>query len=223
MNEEKKIRILIADEHPIFVIGLQQVLHSSDLFSCEIVGVARSGDDLLEQLRQETVDLIIMDLNLQGMDGLEVLAYLKKRKWKVRVLACTMYDDPKIVKEAFKTGIDGYVLKQNEQEEVLKAIEAVMKGDTYMGKGVMLHSIRCKDKNAVRGKYEDRFIRRHNLTKRELEILSLIAQALSNKEIAERLYISDQTVSVHRKNIMRKLSVSNTAGLIKVAYDNSLV
>ena len=112
-------------------------------------------------------------------------------------------------------------------DELWKAIGEVMEGRTFLGKGVRLNTtleeIKRKIEDQSRFPSEDKFIKKYNLTKRELEILKLITHALSNKEIGKVLYISDQTVSVHRKNIMRKLGVSNTAGLIKLAYDNSLV
>jgi len=109
----------------------------------------------------------------------------------------------------------------------MEAIRVILTGKTFFGKGVRLNDpfemVNGKREKRENDPYEDRFIKKYNLTKREIEILRLITLALSNKEIAKELFISDQTVSVHRKNIMRKLGVSNTAGLIKVAYDNSLI
>jgi len=143
------------------------------------------------------------------------------------ILALTMYDEAKLVKSAFKAGVDGYILKNSDPYELLRAIEEVLKGKTYIGIGVQLVGARANGTTFMadkeKGKFEDKFIQKYNLTKREIEILKLISQAFSNKEIASELFISDQTVSVHRKNIMRKLNVSNIAGLIKIAYDNSIV
>jgi len=144
-----------------------------------------------------------------------------------------MYDDSKLVKSAFKNGIDGYILKTSAADDLIKAISTVLTGETFFGEGVYVHRPNIPSASSDRFSagtapsknktYEDRFNKKHNLTKRELEILRLISKAKNNKEIAKTLFISDQTVSVHRRNLMRKLNVSSTAGLIKIAYDNSLV
>lgn len=223
MEKNQKIKVIIAEDHPIFLEGLKSVLSNNSYRECEIVATANNGDDLLEVMRINETDLVLLDMNMPGKDGLEVLEYMAKRKWKIPMIAVTMYNDPKIIRTAFKGGIDGYVLKQNAVEELYEGIEEVLIGNTYMGKGVFLHNIGRSEKTVAGQKFEDRFIKKNNLTPRELEILRHLSQAMSNKEIAEKLFISDQTVSVHRKNIMRKLSVSNTAGLIKTAYDNHLI
>jgi len=144
------------------------------------------------------------------------------------VLVLTVYDDPKFVKSAFKNGAHGYILKNKGIDELFVALHQVLdEHESYIGEGVQVSENGAT--RAVAGKQqtdfhlEDRFIKKYNLTKRELEILRLITHAMSNKQIAQELFISDQTVSVHRKNIMRKLGVSNAAGLIKAAYDFSLV
>jgi len=223
MEKKETIKIIIAEDHPIFLEGLKSVLSKNPHRQCDIIATAENGDDLLEVMRINTTDLVLLDMNMPKKDGLEVLEYMAKRKWKLPILAVTMYDDPKIIRTAFKVGIDGYILKINAVDELYEGIEEVLLGNTYMGKGVSLHAIGQSKKTAEEQKFEDRFIKKNNLTRRELEVLRHIAQAMSNKEIAEKLFISDQTVSVHRKNIMRKLSVSNTAGLIKTAYDNQLI
>ena len=222
-DQSNTVKIIIAEDHPIFVEGLKSILAKNPHRACEIVTVATDGDDLLEKMRVNETDLVLMDMNMPGKDGLEILAYMAKRKWKLPMIAVTMYEDPKIIRTAFKAGIDGYVLKKNAVEEIYEGIEEVLAGRTYMGKGVSLHAIGRSKQTEEGQKFEDRFTKKNNLTKRELEILRHIAQAMSNKEIAEKLFISDQTVSVHRKNIMRKLGVGNTAGLIKTAYDNQLI
>ena len=223
----KALNIIVVDDHQIFIEGLKKVLNELEGFNCRIVGEANNGNDFLRLVRRVDADLMFLDMNLPDMDGLEILESLKKNSARpIKKIVMTMYDEPKIVKSAFKLGVDGYILKGNGIDELKKAMKEVMLGNTFMGDGVNLTNGIGKSK-VVKGSYstpfQDRFIKKYHLTKRELEVLSLISQAMSNKEIAKELYISDQTVSVHRKNIMRKLGVSNTAGLIKVAYDNSLV
>jgi DNA-binding NarL/FixJ family response regulator len=227
----RSVRTILADDHRIYIEGLKAVFshypHSN--LSFDITGIAYTGKRLLEMLQATKIDLLIMDLNLPGCDGLEVLDTIRKERWPIRVIALTMYDDPKIVKTAFKKGLDGYLLKNRNIDELFEGIATVLKGQTFMGDGISLslpRSVRGQTGHATllgKASVADQFVKKHHLTRREREILQLITQALSNKEIATRLFISDQTVSVHRKNIMRKLGVSNTAGLIKMVYDYSLV
>jgi DNA-binding NarL/FixJ family response regulator len=224
------IRTVIADDHPIFVEGLKQVLLSNFDFRFKITALATDGRSALHQLKHKKseTDLLILDLNLPELDGFEVLEALGADRQHIRVLILSMYEDPKLIKEAFKVGVDGYLLKTQVVEELFVGIREIMEGNRYIGKGVMLYSSEEDGHTGASAPphtdiFEDKFIRKYHLTKREMEILHLITRAKSNKEIGLQLFISDQTVSVHRKNIMRKLGVSNTAALIKVAYENSLL
>ena len=223
MIKEETLRIFLADDHQIFIEGLKAVL--KDKAEYEVVGETGIGNELLKKLKKTEVDLLLLDMNLPDMDGLEILGKIRSFDKNFRVIILTMYEESKIVKAAFKAGVDGYILKGSNIKELFNAIEVVMKGHTFMGKGVRLtngfSSSQIELKSGMT--YEERFIKKYHLTKREIEVLKLISQALSNKEIAKSLYISDQTVSVHRKNVMRKLGVSNTASLIKLAYDNNLI
>ncbi len=221
------IRTVIADDHQLFTEGLKNILRRTDKFEFQIIGEAENGRDLLPILKRTYPDLLLLDLNMPETDGLDVLDTIRDNYEDMKILALTMYDEAKLVKSAFKAGVDGYILKNSDPYELLNAIDEVLKGKTYIGVGVQLVGARANGKTFMadkeKGKFEDKFIQKYNLTKREIEILKLISQAFSNKEIAQELFISDQTVSVHRKNIMRKLNVSNIAGLIKIAYDNSIV
>jgi DNA-binding NarL/FixJ family response regulator len=217
------LNVLVADSHPIFVEGLQAVLSKpGDRYSYAIRGIAKTGLQVSEMLRLYPADLLLFDLNLPETDGLKILPDIKKASNQIRILVMTAFDDPRMVKAAFRAGADGYMLKSGTKDELLRAINEVIDGHTFMGRGVALseHALSSGSESAMP---ERRFARKHGLTKREIEIMRLIGQALSNKEIAEKLYISDQTASVHRKNIMRKLQVNNTANLIKIAYENNLV
>ena len=215
------IRILIADDHLLFLEGLKRVLNETKLFNFNIVGTATCGQELLRLVKTTKPHIVFLDLNMPDMDGLAAMEEIRRWNKEVKVIVVTMYSENKIVKTALKAGCKGYVLKLYGRQELFQAVEAVLSGDTYIGKGIDFSDQGIPRKK--QRKFNDSFVRKHKLTKRELEILQLISQALSNKEIGKELFISDQTVSVHRKNIMRKLGVSNTAGLIKVAYDNSLI
>ena len=217
----KPLNVLLADVHPIFVEGLQAVLSSSHgKFRYHINGVARTGKQVTDLLREMPTDLLLMELNLPDAEGIEILTTLKKSFSNTRVVVMTVQDDPRLVKAALRAGADGYLLKSGNTEELFQAIEQVLEGRTFTGSGVMLLEQNQATKNSQPDKT---FARKHGLTRREIEIMRYIGQALNNKDIATRLFISDQTVSVHRKNIMRKLRVNNTATLIKIAFENHLV
>jgi DNA-binding NarL/FixJ family response regulator len=139
-------------------------------------------------------------------------------------LVLTSYGDYKFVGAALKNGADGYILKSNEPDDLLFGIEDVMSGNTYLAPGLHITPPNKKRVSSlIKSGYEDRFVIKQKLTTREHEVLELITQAKNNKEIAKELFISDQTVGVHRKNIMRKLGVRNTINLIKFAMENQLV
>jgi len=226
MNSLEVVKIIIADDHRIFIEGLKTVLKKTENFDFQVVGEAFNGRMLTDMLCHTRADLLFLDMNMPEMDGLEVLDWIKKHQLDLRIIVLTMYDEAKIIRQAFKTGADGYVLKSKPIAELHEAIDEVMAGNTYMGSGVALTNGmvgKADGLGSFKNCFEDRFILKHHLTKRELEVLNLISQAMSNKEIAKELFISVQTVSVHRKNIMRKLGVTNTAGLVKVAFDNNLI
>lgn len=215
-----KIRVTIADDHQLYAEALKELLNNCREPQLEVIDVAHSGNSLLRSLESATPDVVLLDLNMPDGDGLSVLPTIKSEFDRVRVIVLTMYDEAKFIKAVHKCRGDGYFLKTNGYPELLKAIRQVMLGEPYFCEGLKVFPKKLET-NGNRG-FEDEFIIRHNLTPRELEILSLISNAKSNKEIAEELFISDQTVMVHRKNIMRKLSVSSTAGLIKFALDHDL-
>lgn len=220
----KSLNILVADDQPIFVEGLRTLLAGpGDAFVCRLRGVANTGTQVVELLRAYDTDLLLLDLNLPDSDGLKILPSLKKGFSNTRVLIMTMSDDPRLVKAAFKAGADGYMLKTGSKDELFMAIKTVIEGQTFLGQGVAATDRMRGHVGGSPAMLEERFARKHGLTPREMEVMRLIGHALSNKEISGKLFISDQTVSVHRKNIMRKLSVNNTATLIKIAFENNLV
>ena len=215
-----KIRISIADDHMLYVEAMQMLLDINTDPYFEIVSVVHSGKELLNEIRHNVPDCLLLDLNMPNGSGLEVLPIIKASYPECRVIVVTMYDDAKFIKQVFKAKGDGYFLKTNPFAELLEAITSVLDGQTYLSNGLKVFPKEIiSNGDSI---YEDDFQLIHSLTPRELEILQLISSAKSNKEIADELFISDQTVMVHRKNIMRKLSVSNTAGLIKFALDHDL-
>lgn len=216
------VRVVIADDHQLFREGIKTILSRADSYNFDIIGEADSGDALEDLLKKEQPDLLLLDLNMPGKDGLAMLAIVKEKYKSIRTLALTMYDEVKLVRTAFNEDVDGYILKTG-KIQLIEAIDEIMDGGRFFGDGVKIHILPEDERALQPSKFGDVFVKKYNLTKREVEILRLITQAMSNKEIAKQLFISDQTVSVHRKNIMRKLQVSNTAALIKMAYENSLI
>jgi len=226
LDAKVALRTVVADDHALFRLGLRRFLTQCKTPSFHIVEEAKDGKQALASCHKWRPDLLILDMNMPGVDGLGVLASLAERPAAAYKLVLCEYSSPKIVRAALEAGADGYLLKNGAPEELCRAVTQICSGETFLGAGVQLNKTRrqqAKDFLAERYTAEDPFLKKYSLTKRELEILQLITQAMSNKEIGKTLYISDQTVSVHRKNIMRKLGVSNTAGLIKTAYDFSLV
>lgn len=222
------IKTVIVDPQLMFVQGLQSYLKAQTELDLEIIATLTDGGNIRQELSKfDNVDLLIMELNLKGEDGLEMIPVIRKYFQDLKILICTSYDDYRYVKEALINGADGYILKSNSVEDMMKGIIEVMENKRYIAPGLHITPPNKKklDTKAVESKsrFEDRFIIKRKLTKREHEVLSLIAQAKNNKEIAEQLFISDQTVCVHRKNIMRKLGVRNTVNLIKMALEHQLV
>jgi DNA-binding NarL/FixJ family response regulator len=216
------LNVLVADHQPIFAEGVKRVLDTpNNIVSCKVSGIVRQGSQISAILREFTSDILLFDPGMPDIDGASLITELKRQYNNLRVLIITDHNDPRLVKASLKAGADGYLLKTTSQDELYTALFEVSEGHTFLGHGV---SAATRTSYALESLplLEDNFARKYNLTKREVEILKYIGQALNNKEIGDRLYISDQTVSVHRKNIMRKLKVNSTASLIRIAYENNL-
>lgn len=218
-------RLVIADVEKLFTEGITCILNRHPELNISIAGLARSAQDLFELLESQSIDLVFMELNLPDQNGLSIIPQLRKQFPAVKICVMSSYTDYKFVKEALQNGADGYFSKLNGSEELSRCVMDVLDNKTFISKGLHITPPPRRLQNGVNGgsRMEDRFLIRQKLTKREHEVLGLIAKAMNNKEIAGELYISDQTVGVHRKNIMRKLGVRNTVNLIKFALDHQLV
>ena len=216
-----RLRLAIADDHQLYAEALETMLRSSQEPQIDVVGTFHNGADLLDFMESNPLDVVLLDLNMPIVDGLTALPQIKSHYPRTRVVVVTMYDDAKFIKQVMnKFRGDAYFLKTNPFSELLEAISTVLQGDIFLSAGLKVFPKDIVDNGDQY--YEDEFQLRHRLTPRETQILQMISLAKSNKEIAEELFISDQTVMVHRKNIMRKLNLSNTAGLIKFALDHDL-
>lgn len=218
----RQLDILVADPHPIFAEGLRSFLSNThqEHFSYHIKGVASNGAQVAEFLGTHQLDLFLLDPDLPDSEGLKILSKVKQYDPKTRVLILNGSLDPAHIQAAFRAGADGYMLKSGSEEELLQAVGELAEGRTFVGRGLVpMESPSSSEALSA----DRRFAKQHKLTTREIEILKLIGQALTNKEISERIFISDQTASVHRKNIMRKLKVNSTGALIKLAFENGMV
>ncbi len=219
-----RIDTLIADQQVLFRDGLKLQFRNFPELFLDVVDELSESDALIESMERLKPTLLILDLNLLKEDGIEILPRILKSSPATKTIVLTSYSNHKYVKEAMKSGADAYLLKSHSIEDLKQAIFDVMDEKTYLGSGLHITPPNNYDANSERtSKFEDRFMIRRRLTKREQEILKLITQAKNNKEIASELFISDQTVGVHRKNIMRKLGVRNTVNLIKFTFENQLV
>lgn len=222
-----RINAIIIDDHLLFAEGLVALLKEMKDPEVDVVHTSQDGEDIYRWLHKKKIHLIFLDLNLGKINGLDLIEPIKKYSPETMIMVVSGYSDGNFVKTAFMNGADGYVLKGSPLEDLQNGIVTVLKNNTFMGKGVQVTTKSTDKKERSRyGLHNNRPIDGYSvindLTKREQQILELITQAYSNKEIAQKLFISDQTVSVHRKNIMRKLGVSNTVSLVNAAQSMSI-
>jgi DNA-binding NarL/FixJ family response regulator len=212
---ENKAKIIIADDHEVILEGLSAILNAED--NLKVIATAHNGKELLEKSAELDPDLCIVDIDMPVIDGLQASEMLIQRHNDFKIILLTMYNEGSILRKAKELGIKGYLLKTCDSEELIFAINKVLKGKTYYT-GQLLSSGEqdsTPDVNALS--------RIAQLTKRELEIIPLICQGYSNSRIATKLFISPSTVDNHRTNIMRKLGVSNVARLIRFCISNKIV
>lgn len=222
----KLLSVLVADHHPLFAEGIRSVLSVQvNQLSFNVIAVARSTEQVEGYLSENRADLLIMDPSLPNFQVDQYwLPNLRLRFPSLRVLVISHQNDPLQVQMFLKRGADGYLLKTASKDELRTAVREVSEGLQYIGRGVVvtpLNGGNISVSNTTLSS-EQYFAKKYNLTRREIEIIRYIGQALTNKEIGDKLYISDQTVSVHRKNIMRKLRVNSTASLVKMVYENHI-
>jgi DNA-binding NarL/FixJ family response regulator len=219
-------RAVIADHQKMFTEGIQAILTEMRFPPIKIVGVAHSLEEL-NKMTEFPIDLLILELALADHLGTSLISELKKSQPKIKIIILSNYGEAHLVRDAFIQGADGYVLKSNHSLELIQCIDFVLEGKTYLADGLRLApEFDIQKKSSLSEKrriYEDRYLLKQKLTKREKEILSMVVKYKNNRTIAQELYISDQTVSAHRKRIMKKFGVNNTVDLIKFTLDHQLV
>lgn len=208
------LKIAIADDHKLFAQGVANLLKEEDDF--DVLGVFKNGVELLRFLDTNTLDVIVTDMNMPGMDGMALIENLKSNKVKVKIIVLSMYDDEKIFKECVKLGVNAYVLKDADPDELIYTIREVAEDRHIMSFQRVLKQM---DGSSP---YDDSYKLKYQLSKREIEVLKLIADGNSNKDIAATLMLSVYTVETHRKNIHHKLGVSNSIELLKKTQEMNL-
>lgn len=217
---ETKIRIHLADDHQVLIDGMLAVLKTESNY--EVVGFSLNGDNVVDRVAENDAHILIMDINMPEKDGIQVLREFNEKGFTCKVIILSSYDDPKLIKEVIKLGASGYLTKQCAGENIMDAINTVVLGQQYFSAAIKDKIFDIYTDNLQEGsvKIEDLIA---SITDRELEILSYICEEKSGKDISEILKISPNTVETHRKNLMKKLNVKSTVGLVLFATKHNLL
>ncbi|MEM6718080.1 MAG: response regulator transcription factor [Bacteroidota bacterium] len=204
-------RVLLVDDHEIVLDGISYLLQKED--TVEVIGQTYNGQKALDYLNHSDIDLVITDINMPVMNGIELAKTIRREAPNIKIIMLTMSSDISSIQNAIQAGVDGYILKSETRINILFGIRRVLLGEEYFSDEViktMINSFR--EKSPIT-----------SLTKRELEILKLIAQGFLSKEIAQKLGLSISTVNTHRKNLIEKTGSLNSQSLVKYALDNNLI
>ena len=211
----KPVSVAIADDHLLVVNGLQAMMAKNEGLS--VAFASTSGDDLLNNLKHTQPDVLLLDIQMPDMNGIELCKIIHQKYPDIRIIALSNFDQSSYVKQMVRNGAKGYLLKNIDHKTLVRAIETVVQNKSFIQEEIqhqMLNEVLSGEKRTPQG---------IALTKRETEILELIAKELTNQQIADQLFISVRTVETHRINLTQKLGVHNTAGLVKEAYKRGLV
>jgi DNA-binding NarL/FixJ family response regulator len=215
---KNKIKIILADDHRIFRDGIKSLL--SDTEWIEIINEASSGIELLEMLRIQQPELVIMDISMPGLSGIEASKKISANFPDIKILILSMHTNEEFVINSIKAGAKGYLPKDTSKEELLDAIKTISEGGEFYSKMVSDNFL----KSYIRKyKVDQNLSENEELTQREIEILKLAASGISNKDIADKLFISVKTVDAHKNHIMQKLKLKNTAEMVLYAVKNKII
>jgi DNA-binding NarL/FixJ family response regulator len=207
------IKILLADDHRVFIEGMRSLLKEVNGF--EVVGEAENGKILVEKALALKPDVVLTDVQMPEMDGIEATRLIKKQWPEVKIIVLTMLNESMFIKKMLEAGASGYLIKTVDKDELINAIKKVATGEKYFAADVtskLMNDFSAKPSTSTLD----------SLTKREKEILVLIAQGLTDKEIAEKVFLSALTVTTHRKNILSKLGLKNKVELTRFAMEHKL-
>lgn len=214
-SSKEKINLLIVDDHPLVSDGIRMMLQDVDYIA--ITATARNGKEALEILQGEEVTILLLDISLPDINGLELCTQIRKQYPSIYILGLTSTNEAGIISSFLKNGGNGYLLKNMERNELIEAIDSVLNNKVYLSKAAN-EKILEQFQNIQKAMDSVPL-----LTRREKEILQLVNEGLSSPQIAERLYLSQFTIETHRKNLMQKIGVNNTASLLKKARDLQLL
>lgn len=206
----EKIKVFIADDHQLFCDGIKYILSESERFT--VIGEASNGKELLEKMERITPDIILLDINMPVMNGIEAAREILKKNPDQAILVLSMYDSEEYYNAFIDMGVRGFLLKDSSNHELITAMEKIIKGDSYFSQELLMKIIKNKDES-----------KDLHLTPRELDVLHLICKGHSNFEISEKLFISQRTVERHRANLLEKTDSSNSIKLVLFAIRNNIV
>ncbi|MBM7614837.1 response regulator [Alkaliphilus hydrothermalis] len=212
----KKIKILLVDDHSLVRQGLKQILELEG--DIEIIGQAGDGEEALVKVQQLKPDIVLLDINMPKLNGIKTLRRLKDLDKTTKVIMLTFHKDQEYLFETINLGANGYVLKDSESECLIKAVRDVYKGSTYIHPNLTTGLVR----EFSRKSNDEDEAKENKLTRREYEVLTLIAEGLNNKEIANSLFISEKTVKNHVSNIFKKIDVNDRTQAAIYAYKHNI-
>lgn len=209
------VKIMLVDDHALIREGLKQILEMDGNY--EVISEASNGVECLKLLEQNIPDIMLLDINMPTMDGIDLLKEIKNKKISVKVLILTMHEGIEYLLQAVDIGVDGYIMKNSESAELRKAINSIISGESY----IQASLIPALNSRLINRDYDKDKV--DSLTKRELEVLVQVANGMFNKEIADILNISERTVKNHISNIFRKIDVNDRTQAAVFAIKNNLV
>lgn len=217
---DEKIKIHLADDHKVLIDGMLSMLKTNTKF--EVVGFSLNGENLYEEIQNNKADILVMDINMPIKDGIDVLREFSLKGFCCKVIILSSYDDVKIIKEVLKLGANGYLSKQSAGENIIEAINVVASGEEYFSQSIRDRIFQSFSKIPQQSYINDA-MPLSTITERELEILRLITLEYSGTQIGDELNISSNTVETHRKNLIKKLNVKSTIGLVKYALKHNII
>jgi DNA-binding NarL/FixJ family response regulator len=216
----EKIKILLVDDHSLMREGMASMLGTVDDFIIE--GTVSSGEEAVNLAEELRPNVILMDIMMRGMTGIEAARWIKERDNAIKIILVSMEVNKELIAAGIKSGVDGYLHKDSEKDVLVEAIRTVHKGGRYFNEAITSLVFEEFYRHEKTGKPKEKKIS-NDLTKREYEILEIVAQGKSNKEVADTLFISIKTVETHKTHILEKLGLRNTAELVKYAIKNNII
>lgn len=221
MNKTERIKVLLVDDHTLVRDALAIMLKQVD--DIQVVGALSSGEDAVSKVNILMPDVILMDIMLKGMTGIEATRWIKERNSKIKIILLSMEVKKEFVTAGIQSGIDGYLPKDVERNILLDAIRMAHQGGKYFNEAITSLVFEDFYKKETSTLQTEERLKVTDLTKREREVLALVANGKSNKEVADQLFISTKTVDTHKTHILDKLGLKNTAELVKYAIKNKLI